>query len=35
MSEETTLENLDQALKGETPSQATDDVVEAAPSTPV
>ena len=35
MNEETTLENLDQALKGETPSQATDDVVEAAPSTPV
>ena len=34
MSEETTLENLDQALKADTPSQATDDVVETTPSTP-
>ena len=34
MSEETTLENLDQALKGETPSQPNEDVVEATPSTP-
>ena len=34
MSEETTLENLDQALKGETASQPSDDVVETAPSTP-
>ena len=34
MSEETTLENLDQALKADTPSQATDDVLETTPSTP-
>ena len=34
MSEETTLENLDQVLKADTPSQPTDDVVETTPSTP-
>ena len=34
MSEETTLENLDQALKAETPPSPTDDVVETTHATP-
>lgn len=34
MSEETTLENLDQAFKGQTPEQPVDDAVEATSATP-